>query len=166
MTGLSWKSALLIVAIGTAACRDRDTINIGGPKSIQGDSLYAVVRGGWLLETGDAPSPQMAASITCERYSSRCTESSARIGKTPTGRILFADGTVWEVVRWDATGIEATMDAPCGRWSLLIDFAKQQAKKSLTAISITGICADYATWKPSSFLLVNGGPDQGWQPDS
>lgn len=159
------KTAAAVLLLGTAGCGDADRITVGGPKGVTGDSTVATARGGWLLETGEWASPRMAVSITCDRFTNTCTESTARIGKGANGRMLLADGTVWTVTRWDANGIEASMDAACVRWSLLLDFASQQAKKSSTAKSITGICADYATWKPTSFALVDGGADQGPQGD-
>jgi hypothetical protein len=139
-----------------AGCRSADRINIGGPKEVMGDSIVATARGAWELETGDAPSSRLALSLFCDHRSKTCTESTARIGTGPRGRFLFADGTFWTVDRWDAAGLEASMDAPCVRWTLLVDFATQQAKKSLTAKSITGMCAEFASWKPSSFTLVDG----------
>jgi hypothetical protein len=165
MTIGGMKTAAALLLLCTAGCDDGDRLTVGGPKGVTGDSTVATARGGWLLETGEWASSQMAVSIACDRFTNTCTESTARIGKGANGRMLLADGTAWTVTRWDANGIEASMDAACVRWSLLIDFASQQAKKSSTAKSITGICADYATWKPTSFALVDGGPDQGVQSD-
>lgn len=144
-----------------AACDRRNALTIGGLKTVIGDSNVATVRGGWVLETGEWASPQMAVSITCDHYANTCLESTARIGKGARGRMLLADGTIWNVERWDMAGIQASVDAPCVQWKLLISFAEQQAKKTSTAKSIVGICADYVAWKPVSFLLIDGGLDQG-----
>lgn len=147
--------------VGLAACGRESPLNIGGPKGVTGDSTVATVRGAWVLETGEAPSAQIAVHIFCDRHANACTESIARISRGGAQPMLFANTNFWTVERWDTQGVEAVMDAPCVGWRLLIDFAAQQATEALTAKSISGPCAEYAKWKPTSFRLVDGTADLG-----